>query len=609
MKIRGSLALGMFWALALGAGRQMEYLSRGVVAVNDGKGGVFISWRLMATDEEDVTFDVYRDGSKINGKPIAKGTWFLDTNAKDGGKTYVVKPSSGEEGEYVIKNDAPKEPYIQIPLKTPPNHVPNDATVADLDGDGDYEIVVKMEQTPRDNSRDGPTGETMLQAYKLDGTLLWTINWGKNIREGAHYTQFMVYDLDGDGIAEVVLKTADGTTDGKAHVIGDAKADWRNSAGRILTGGEFLTVLSGKTGQELATVDYVPTRGNVSDWGTPQRTDNNGNRADRMLACVAYLDGEHPSVVMCRGYYARSVLVAWDWRDGKLRQRWVFDTAKDGVGKDGKPNAAYAGQGNHNLTAADVDGDGKDEIVYGSMVVDDNGAGLCSTGLGHGDSLYVSDLDPDRPGLEAWGIHEIASGAKGIGTAMYDPGNGKILFSGDVDHDVGRGCAGDIDPRHPGCEVWGGSEGLKTCKGEKIGKAPAATNFMVWWDGDLLRELLDGTTIYKWDYLNQKQTPMMIAQGCASNNGTKATPALCADVFGDWREEVIWRTADNKYLRIYATTIPTDYRMTTLMRDPQYRLGVVWQNVAYNQPPHTSFFLGEGMKPAPKPKMDILKRK
>jgi rhamnogalacturonan endolyase len=465
--------------------------------------------------------------------------------------------------------------------------------VGDLDGDGQYEIVVKQEQRPRDNSQKGATGETKLEAYKLDGTFLWRINLGRNIREGAHYTQFLVYDLDGDGTAEMMCKTADGTVDGAGVVIGDKDADHRNKDGYILDGPEFLTVFDGRTGKALATVDYLPPRGRVADWG-----DNYGNRVDRFLAGVAYLDGERPSAVFCRGYYTRAVLVAWDWRDGKLTHRWTFDSNAGG-------NRAYAGQGNHSLSIADVDGDGRDDIVYGACCIGSDGKGLYSTGLGHGDALHVSDLDPERLGLEVFSIHERKPEA---GVSFRDARTGKVIWS-KPSPDVGRGLVADIDPRHAGCESWasgGGLSGVWNARGEPVSqRKPRSCNFAIWWDGDTLRELLDRNIISKWNAASGTEATLLTATGCTSNNGSKATPALCADILGDWREEVILRTTDNKELRIYTTTIPTEMRLPTLMHDPQYRVAVAWQNVAYNQPPHPSFFLGDGMKMPPRPRIRL----
>ncbi len=592
--------------------RQMERLGRGVVAVNQGDGKVFVGWRLLGTDADKIAFNLYRSTDngkpiKLNDKPITAATSFVDAKADlTKSNSYFVRPvMNGREQEaskpFLLAANSPARQYLSIALQTPAGYAPNDASVGDLDGDGEYEIVLHQTGRGRDNSFAGLTDPPILQAYKLDGSLLWQINLGKNIREGAHYTQFMVYDLDGDGRAEIACKTADGTVDGKGKVIGDANADWVSkdpkTLGKVLTGPEYFTIFDGLTGAALATVDYIPSRGDLSGWGGiggNGGNDSNGNRADRFLAAVAYLDGVRPSVVMCRGYYGRTVLAAWDWRGGKLNSRWVFDSSKPGL-------SAYSGQGNHNLTVADVDGDGRDEIVYGSMCVDDNGTGLYSTGLRHGDALHVSDLDPSRPGLEAYGIHEIEEATKGPGVAMYDARTGKILWTSDQDKDVGRGLAADIDPRYPGAEAWGGSEGLKTSKGERIGAAPRSVNFAVWWDGDTLREILDRNFIAKWDWQTGRMNTILTAEGCMSNNGSKATPTLSADILGDWREEVIWRTTDNKELRIYTTTIPTEHRIYTLMHDPQYRLSIAWQNVAYNQPPHTGFFLGDGMKPAPRP--------
>jgi len=620
--------------------RQMETLGRGVIAIKSEPEKIFVSWRVLGTDPVGLAFNLYRsaDGAtpeKLNPAPLTGATHFIDATFNPAAaNTYSVRPllagaeppPSARTIVATIPANAPARPYFSIPLQTPAGYTPNDTSVGDLDGDGEYEIIVHLTGRARDNSRAGITDEPIFHAYKLDGTLLWSINLGKNIREGAHYTQFLAYDFDGDGRAELICKTADGTVDGIGKVIGDAKADYRTQgddlvpsrdpsgsvttpdgkrmtsrAGYVLAGPEFHTVFDGRTGAALATADYVPARGDVNAWG-----DAYGNRVDRFLAGVAYLDGVRPSAVMCRGYYTRSVLAAWDWRDGKLTQRWVFDSDQHGPADNTNP---YRGQGNHNLSVADVDGDGRDEIVYGAMCINADGTPRYSTKLGHGDALHVSDLDPTRPGLEVFAIHENPKHPYGI--EFRDANTGALIWGkpgGTAPApDVGRGVAFDIDPRHPGNEVWSTLPGLNNARGEIIStKKPNSVNFAVWWDGDLLRELLNGNTVSKWDWLTETTHLLFTAEGCTANNSTKSNPALSADLLGDWREEVILRTTDNQELRIFSTTIATAHRLTTLMHDPQYRLAIAWQNVGYNQPPHPGFFLGEGMKPAPRPNLTFV---
>ena len=598
------------------APRQMEYLGRGLVAIRQSDGKVYLGWRLLGTDPDDIAFNLYRrtdagSPTKLNQEPLTASTNFIDPDAKaDKSNIYFVRPVlKGVEQQastaFTLKPDAIPKPYLSISLQTPPGYSPNDASVGDLDGDGEYEIVLHQAGRGRDNSQAGMTDPPILEAYKLDGTFLWRISLGRNIREGAHYTQFMVYDLDGDGKAEVVCKTADGTIDGKGKVIGNPDADYRNSRGYVLDGPEYLTVFDGLTGAALATTNYIPVRGNVADWG-----DTYGNRVDRFLACIAYLDGVRPSVVMCRGYYTRTVLAAWNWREGQLARVWTFDS------DDGTPgNRAYRGQGDHSLTVGDLDGDGKDEIVYGACVIGHDGKGLYSTGLGHGDALHLSDMDPDRPGLEVFNIHERPKHPNGA--EFREALTGKLIWGkpGGTDPapDVARGVAMDIDPRHRGYEMWASGAGLRgvwNVKGEQISdRKPRSCNFGVWWDADMLRELLDRNTISKWNWNDGSETRLLTADGCTSNNGTKATPALCADILGDWREEVIWRTTDNKELRIYTTTILATNRLYTLMHDPQYRLSVAWQNVGYNQPTQPGFYLGDGMKAPPRPNIITLPRR
>lgn len=595
--------------------RQMEYLDRGLVAIKINE-GVFISWRLLGTDDDATYFDVYRDGEKVNEQPIDSSTNYLDKDGLIDSTYFIVAFLDGNqplESKHVQVWD---KNYLTVPLRKPEGgkspdgstytYSANDISVGDLDGDGEYELILKWDPSnSKDNAHSGYTGEVFIDAYKLDGTFLWRISLGRNIRAGAHYTQFLVYDLDGDGKAEVVFKTADGTTDGVGNVIGDPDADFRDSNGRVLTGPEYLTVFEGETGRELFTTDFEPARGHVSDWG-----DDYGNRSDRFLAGIAYLDGQRPSFIMARGYYEKTMLVAYNWRDGKLTKLWTFDSDKPG-------NEKYAGQGNHSLSVADVDQDGYDEIVYGAMVIDHDGTGLYSTGIGHGDAMHVGKFHPTEQGIDVFQVHEDENAEHGMSYRKGDsPDVSWGVHSG---RDTGRGMAADIDPRYEGVEVWAPGLGLYTNDGEKISDdAPSSVNFGIWWDGDLLRELLDHHwdkekgvgvgKIDKWDYKNGRMINLLTAKGTFSNNYTKGNPCLQADLFGDWREEVIWRTEDSQALRIYTTTDFTKHRIYTLMHDPVYRLSVAWQNVAYNQPPHTGFYLGEGMSKPPKPNISTIKK-
>uniref|UniRef100_UPI0035C6A903 rhamnogalacturonan lyase n=2 Tax=Sphingobium yanoikuyae TaxID=13690 RepID=UPI0035C6A903 len=601
-----------------------ERLDRGAVALPAQGGGMLITWRLLADDPATIRFRLLRDGKPIHDSRVGEATAFVDSKGSTTSRYAVQRIGDKGAPSPAMMWD---KSYLSIPL-TPPAHgvtpagesfsyTANDASAADLDGDGRYEIILKWDPTnSHDNSQGGYSGPVLLDAYRLDGTRLWRIDLGRNIRAGAHYTQFLAFDFDGDGRAEVAMKTADGTVDGTGTVIGDARADWRGHdgevpqrdrtgakvlpdgtkvapmQGRIVKGPEYLTVFDGLTGKALATAPYDPPRYPGGNPTTAQLTESWGdgyaNRSDRFLAGVAYLDGHLPSMVFGRGYYARTAIAAWDWRDGKLTQRWLFDSSQPGKGD-------YAGRGNHQLSIADVDGDGRDEVIYGSMAVDDDGKGLWTQPLFHGDTMHVSDLDPARPGLEKFGVFEDQRQNGMIGSALLDARTGEMLWSTPAEKDTGRGVAADIDPRHWGAEFWNSSSAeLFDVAGKPIGPRPRQMNFAIWWDGDLLRELLDKTTISKWDWDNGKEIPLLSPEGLSSNNGTKATPALQADLIGDWREEVVWRSADNRELRIYTTPYPTTHRFVTLMQDPVYRLGVAWQNTAYNQPPHTSFYLGAG---------------
>lgn len=604
------LSLFLLSTIAVLAQYQMEKLDRGIVSIRSGANN-FVSWRWLGTEDDNITFNLYRNGVKVNNNPLTV------TNYTDNGAAatavYTVKAVVGGQEQAASEAVTPwSKAYMTLPLQVPaggttPDGVaytysPSDCSVGDIDGDSKYEIFVKWDPSnSKDNSQSGYTGNVFIDCYTLAGKLLWRIDLGKNIRAGAHYTQFMVYDFDGDGMAEMACKTADGTKDGKGIIIGNATSDYRASNGYILSGPEFLTVFNGKTGGAMATANYTPARGTVSSWG-----DNYGNRVDRFIAVVAYLDGQRPSMVFGRGYYTRLVRSAWDWRGGKLTQRWIFDSNVTG-------NGAYFSMGNHQMTVGDADGDGKQEVNNGASTIDDNGNGLFANGIGHGDALHMSDMDPDRPGLEIWQNQEEPGRYGNCGANLKDAKTGKTIFcigGGDVG-DVGRSMAADIDPRTKGYEMWASAGNLYDCKGNTIGTSKPSQCFGVYWDGDLQRELLDGTKLDKWDYTNnslQRLATLYDANhgGGTACNGTKNTPNLSGDLFGDWREEIILHSADNSSLLIYTTPIPSTYKFRTLMHDPQYRVAIAWQNSCYNQPPHLGYYLGSGMATPAKPNIAIV---
>jgi len=566
---------------------QAEKLDRGLISVRSGSGNL-VQWRLLGTEAASTGFNVYRDGTKIAG-PVTAGTDYLDSGAS-ASASYTVR-AVVDGTEQAASGAALKfsNGYLDVPISKPgTDYTANDASVGDLDGDGQLEIVLKWDPTnSKDNSQSGVTGNVFVDAYELNGTRLWRIDLGRNIRAGAHYTQFQVYDYDGDGKAEVAMKTADATKSGTGQVIGSSSADYRNSSGYVLSGPEYLTMFNGTTGAILDTVDYAPLRGTVSSWG-----DSYGNRVDRFLAGTAYLDGQRPSLIMARGYYTRAVIVAWDFRNGKLTKRWTFDSNDSG-------KTSYAGQGNHQLITADVDQDGKQEIVYGAAAIDDNGAPLWNTKNGHGDTAHLGDLIPSRPGLEYYKVDE--DGSKPA-SWMADAKTGQILWSTPANGDNGRGVSEDIYAGSAGAESWSSTDSqLLNTSGVGIGRKPSSTNFLSWWDADTSRELLDGTHIDK--YGTGGDTRLLTGASVHSNNSTKATPSLSGDILGDWREEVIWPTSDDSALRIYATTIATTTRVWTLLHDQQYRTAIAWQNTAYNQPPHTGFFLGSPFTMPGQPKI------
>ena len=577
------------------AARQMENLDRGLISVRSGSANL-VSWRLLGTEAPSTGFHVYRSGTRLTTTPITGSTNHLDSGAAAGASYTVRAVVNGAEQPASPASLTFGNGHLDVRLQVPAGgttpdgvaytYAANDASIGDADGDGDHEIFVKWDPSnAKDNSQSGHTGNVYVDAYTLQGTRLWRIDLGRNIRAGAHYTQFQVYDYDGDGRAEVAMKTADGTVSGTGVTIGSAGADHRNSSGYILSGPEYLTMFSGRTGAALSTVNYTPARGTVSSWG-----DSYGNRVDRFLAATAYLDGTRPSLIMARGYYTRAAIAAWDFRNGTLTSRWTYDS--------GTTNTGAYGQGNHNLSIADTDADGKDEIVYGAAAIDDNGTLMWRSGLGHGDALHVGDHLPARAGLEVYRPSESTTQPT---DAMLDGRTGAVIWSHPAcGCDNGRAVAADVYAGSPGAEAWSSSvPGLTGSTGADVGRKPSSANFVAWWDGDPLRELVDATRVDK--YGTSGDTRLLTASGVASNNGTKQNPALSGDLLGDWREEIVWRLSDSSALRIHSTPAVTDRRIHTLLHDSQYRVALAWQNTAYNQPPHPSFFVGNGMTTPPQP--------
>ena len=625
--------------------RVMEKLDRGTVAVKTND-GVYLSWRLLGTESlTNQAFDIYRDSEKIYTTGEHDATCYTDSKGTADNK-YTVVP----KGEAIDKTEAVdvwttnttykgrsvayKDIAFKVPDggKTPKDeeytYTANDMSVGDLDGDGEYEYIVKWDPSnSKDNSVKGYTGNVYLDAYELDGTLLWRIDLGVNIRAGAHYTQYMVYDFDGDGKSEVILKTAPGSKDGEGNYVsktgknitkGDDKKDYRNSSGLLMGkdgGPEYLTVFNGETGAAMQTVDFDPPRSILtsSEWG-----DSYANRSERYLAAVAYLDGVHPSVVMTRGYYTYVYAAAYTWDGTDLKEQWLSTntpteenggtgcTVKyaDGTSKNNTNKTLYA-QGAHSVSVADVDNDGYDEIIFGSAVLDHDGTVLTYDGRGHGDAEHVSDFDNDGK-QEIFMAHEAGKHNDKIIPYAVDIKryNGDIMLQA-AQGDIGRGIMDNVDDEYALSSgnlslFWSvAADGIYNQAGEKVGNIPNTNgsnmeNFAVYWDGDLGRELLDGNKLVKYSiksgteriYYDSKNSTLP----GSINNSTKSNACLTADLFGDWREEIVLRYGDG--VRIYFSTIPTDYRLTTLMHDSQYRCAIAWQNVGYNQSPHTSYYIG-----------------
>ena len=569
----------------------MEYLDRGIYAVKSGS-GMFVSWRWNANDADNAEFQLYRDGTLIYTSKAGTGATSYQDNGGSTGSKYRV--DTVVNGAVVSSEDCrflSGKNYFDIPLNSPgSNYSPNDCVVGDVNGDGQYEIFLKWDPNDsQDNSKSGYTSNVYIDCVTLEGKTLWRVDLGKNIRAGQHYTQMCVADFDCDGKAELITKTADGTKDGAGKIIGDGSKDYRNGSGYVLSGPEYMTLFDGQTGAALDTINFPVPRGDVSKWG-----DNYGNRVDRFNSGIAYLDGVHPSAIYNRGYYTRMTISAVDVVNKKLSVRWIFDSDKEG-------KECY-GQGNHNLMVADMDNDGRQEISMGDCMIDDNGKMLWSSGKGHGDAQHLGDFIPERPGLELWQCHEHTP----YGVSLFDAKTGQVIFHIDGDKDTGRCCGDNVWAGNQGAELWGArpAKAVLDKNGKTIASLSPSMNYLIYWDGDLEREMLSDTMISKMKSATQIDY-FFTAEGCASNNSTKAVPCMTADLFGDWREELIMRTTDNKKLRVWCSTYTTDVRLTTLMHDMQYRAQSCCQQSAYNQPPHVSYYLGSDAPLPARPKVVI----
>lgn len=600
--------------------KQMEALDRGFVAVTSAE-GIFLSWRFLGTDAETLAFNIYKNGSLLNQEPVADVTSYLDKGAEAGASYTLVPVQDGRELTEETEEAISFGEYLSVPVKQYEvgDYDIFDASVGDLDGDGQYEIVVR--RNPADMNYQTRVAYPLLEAYELDGTHMWTINIGPN---EINYVDlnFIVYDLNGDGKAEVVMRSFEGTTDGTGNQIGDVNGDGKTDYSKdnvvvmkdrsyLSEGPEFLSMYDGQTGAELARTDLLPTREPLNSWYGADRG-KQVKRASHYLFCVAYLNGETPSLVHFRGAWATCKAAAYDIVDGQFQVRFTIDCdCKDEL--DNIYNAGY-----HSIAVADVDYDGKDEIINGAMAIDDDGTVMYTVKaakengkmykLGHGDAFDVAVMNPDTPAYYVWACRETANLPVNIG--LHDALTGEVLFGQTKPKDTGRSRAADIDPTSRGWEMWGSTNTpLQSVAGEVLCETcPSSMNMKMYWDGDLLAELVDhdsssAMNIYKWDWENKQLNTVLKAEGSASNGGSKGQTCLIADIFGDWREELVVRTADNKEMRIYSTTDETAYRMPTLMHDATYREAVAWQNNHYNQPANTSFYLGAETTQVPVPEI------
>lgn len=563
---------------------------------------VLVSWRMLPEDNENTAFDLYRkaDGKeiKLNDKPITQTTNYQDSTPNlNADNVYRLCAAGSDEtlATYTLTMDRVSKglPYISIPLKSGLGVVdgweflPNDASIGDLDGDGEYEIVLKRLASKLEGDTIdelGPKHTTLLEAYKMNGSFLWRVALGPNII-GGNTTSFAVEDFDGDGRAEVAVRTGEGAVFGDGIEIGDTngdgKTDYRvKGANYVPECPSFLSIIDGVTGKEIGRTDYIPTGPSSEAWG-----DNYWKRAGSIRIAVGHFTGDHPQVLICRGIYGKSVLEAWDFRNRKFTKLWKFDSSNPGY-------EDWKGQGNHSLCVGDVDGDGNDEVVYGGMCVDHNGNGLWNSKHGHGDAMMLGKFDNTRDGLQIWSCFEACP--FGVGAALRDAKTGETIWDFKYKGDMGRCMVADIDPESPGCEMWWYKGKVHSAKGDELGYGASSYNAGIWFGGSLNRQLMDRATI---DAPREKKGRVftIYRYDVTTINSTKSNPCFYGDIWGDWREEVILPTKDNTELRVFTTWYPTEYKIPYLMSDHIYRMSALNQNIGYNMPTNTGYYLGSDM--------------